>query len=193
MNRDTPEPKVGIWRAIGDLLNLSLRQVLWPEGLPALVIGGGGAVLILRTTHLPARLSVMSGLLGLAGALLAVVFAALALVVSIPSSRYLRALSETKRGMQGFLDSFLVAVGTQLGIILFALGYRLVAADVPRLVEHLAFYCLGTVFVFGLLDVAALARSLVRHGIYRAALAETEADEDQPGADVRQLRRDSGS
>jgi hypothetical protein len=185
-------PQVGVWRAIGGLFNLPAKNLLWPEGVPALVIGGGGAVLALRASHLPARVSAMSDLLFLSGAVLAVVFAALALVVSIPSSAYLRELSETRRGIQGFLDPFLVAVGIQVLLILLALGYKLAATGLPRVAEHIAFYAVGCIFVYGLLDVAALARSLIRHGIYRAALARQADDDDDGGADVHRLRRDTG-
>jgi hypothetical protein len=187
-----PPPKVGVWRAILGLANLPLKRLLWPEGLPAVVVGGGGAALALRACGLSTRVGAMSDLLGLAAALLAVVFAALALVVSIPSASYMRALSENKRGIQGFLDPFLVAVGTEVLLIVLALGYMLAAPGVPRTVEHIAFYVIGFVLVYGLLDIAALARSLIRHGIYRATLAQREDNGDDGGADVRPLRRGTG-
>lgn len=184
------QPKVGVWRAILGLGDLRIKQLLWPEGLPALLLGFGGAVLIVRATSLSTRTSVTGGLVTLAGALLAVSFAALAIVVSLPSSRYLRALSEgEKGGIQRFLDPFLVSIGMQLAIILLALGYGLLSPHVPRTVEHVAFYSLGFLFVFGLLDIAALARSLVRHGILRSLAAVVENEEDEQGsADVRPLR-----
>jgi steroid 5-alpha reductase family enzyme len=186
------EPAVGIWRAFGTLGNVPAKRLLWPEGLPALIIGIGGAVLIVRASGLPGRIAVMPVLLGLAGAILAVVFVALALVVSIPSPRYIRMLGETEGGAQAFLSPFLVAVGTQITIVFLALGYMLAAARVPRVVEHLVFYGIGLIVVFGLLDVAALARSLVRHGINRSITAAQEGDESESGrADVHQLRRDT--
>jgi hypothetical protein len=188
-----PPPKVGVWRAIVGLINLPAKRLLWPEGLPALLVGGGGAALVLRACGLSTRVGAMGGLLGLAGGLLAVVFAALALVVSIPSASYMRALSETGRGIQGFLDPFLVAVGIQVLLILLALGYMLAAPGIPRIAEHIAFYLIGCVLVYGLLDIAALARSLIRHGIYRSVLAiKEDGDGDEHSADVHPLRRDSG-
>ena len=189
MSEVPPLPKVGVWRAILGLGNLSAKRVLWPEGLPALLIGGGGAVLVVRATSVSTRASATDALVVLAGALLAVSFAALAIVVSLPSSRYLRALSEVRGGIQTFLDPFLVAIGTQLAIILLALGYELFAPHIPWAVEHGTFYVLGFVFVFGLLDVAALARSLVRHGILRSMAAAAEDAEDEQGGDVHPLRR----
>jgi hypothetical protein len=190
VNAIPPPPKVGVWRAILGLGDAKVKHFLWPEGLPALLIGGGGAVLVVRATSVSTRASATSALVVLAGALLAVSFAALAIVVSLPSSRYLRALSEVRGGIKAFLDPFLVAIGTQLAIILLALGYELFASHVPWEVEHGAFYVLGFVFVFGLLDVAALARSLVRHGILRSMAAAMEDVEDEQGSgDVHPLRR----
>jgi small-conductance mechanosensitive channel len=193
VSRTAPDPgaKVGVWRALGSLGDLSIKELLWPEGLPALVVGGGGAALALRTCGLSTRIGAVEDLLALAGPLLAVVFAALALVVSIPSSNYMRALSESGRGIKAFLDPFLLTAGTQALIILLAFGYLLVAASVSRTVEHIAFYVIGAVFVYGLLDIIALARSLVRHGIYRTTLARIEAEGDDASGRVRPLRRDS--
>lgn len=76
--------------------------------------------------------------------------------------------------------------------MLLAFGYMLAAAGVSRTVEHIAFYAIGAVFVYGLLDILALARSLVRHGIYRTTLARIEAEGDDGGGKVHTLRRDAG-
>jgi small-conductance mechanosensitive channel len=187
-----PGANVGVWRALAGLGDLSLKELLWPEGLPALVVGGGGAVLALRACGLSTRIAAMEDVLGLAAALLAVVFAALALVVSIPSSNYMRAMAESGRGIKAFLDPFLLAAGTQALIVLLAFGYLLVAAGVSRTVEHIAFYAIGAVLVYGLLDIVGLARSLVRHGIYRTMLARIEAEGDDRGGKVHTLHRDVG-
>ena len=194
MTEPPPEPKVGVWRAVARLGQYRFVDVVWPEGLPALVVGIGGTVLLLRTSHLPARIALVSDLPALAAVLLAVVFAALALVVSIPSARYIRELAKTEGGIQTFLDPFLVAVGTQIAVILSALTYVLLAAHVSRPVEHAAFYAIGFLFVFGLLDIVGLARSLVRHGINRSIMAASEESPDETGgADVHPLHRERGS
>jgi hypothetical protein len=179
-------PKVGIWRAVLSLGDLRVKQLLWPEGLPALVLGGGGAFLVVRATSLSTRVAATGNLVVLAGALLAISFTALAIVVSLPSSHYLRAMAQGQGGIQAFLDPFLVAVGTQLALILLAFGYQMFAAHVARPVEHACFYALGFLLMFGLLDVGALARSLVRHGILRSRAAVDEL-EDADSA-VRPLR-----
>jgi hypothetical protein len=188
-------PKVGVWRALARLGDFKVRELIWPETICGLVVGGGGAVLIVRNTPLSDRMDVMGDVLALAGALLAVVFTALALVVSIPSVDYIRKMAETPGGgMIRFLDPFLVAVGTQAVVVLLALGYKLMAEHVSFQVEHAAFYVAGFLFVFGLLDVVALARSLVRHGLNRATEALRGASPENGGS-VRRLdeRRGGGS
>jgi hypothetical protein len=102
----SPDLKVGVWRAVGRLGDLRVRQLLWPEGLPSLVIGGGGAFFIVRATAASTRVSAASDLVVLGGALLAVSFTALAIVVSLPSNRYLKAMAEGGGGMRVFLDPF---------------------------------------------------------------------------------------
>lgn len=176
------KPRVGVWRALARLGEYKVRELIWPEGVFGLVLGLGGAVVIVHATKLPDRLDVVGDVLALSGALLAVVFTALALVVSIPSEKYIRLLAETPNGgMIRFLDPFLIAVGTQAAIIVLALAYKLAAHDVSRAIEHSAFYAMGFLLVFGLLDVVALARSLVRHGVNRGIEALNSA-EDAGGA-----------
>jgi hypothetical protein len=197
MSHPKEMPKIGILRAVGGLANYQLKDVLWPEGLPALLIGLGGSIMVVRATKLTVRLSAVGSLVGLSAALLAVVFAALAILVALPASRYLSALAATKpdespSGFQRFLNPYLVAVGTQVTILLLAVAYGLVARRIPADVEHVAFYVIGFFFVYGLLDIAGLARSLVRHGVFRS---EESATADEPSGDVRRLRdrRDSAA
>jgi hypothetical protein len=181
------DTKVGVWRALGEF---KLREAIWPEGLLAIVIGVGGATAALHVTKLPERLSIAGDLLFLSGALLAVVFAALAIVVSLDSPSYLLMLHDTPEGgMRRFLDPFLVAVGTQIAVVFLGLGYRLLAASLGTWPERAMFAVLGFLFVFGLLDIAALARQLVRHGILRAADAALTGAEkgQQRGGAVRNL------
>lgn len=177
---------VGIWRALGEF---KLKDALWPEGLLALVLGGGGAALVIGVTTHAERLSTTGTILALAGGFFGIVFASLAIVVSLPSTSYLRMLGDTPEGgMRRFLDPFLVAVGTQVALVLLCVAYRLVSADVTSWIEHVSFGAVGFLFVFGLLDIAALARQLVRHGILRAADAALEAKE-RDGANSGSVRR----
>ena len=119
--------KVGIWRSLGDL---KVRSLIWPEGSFALLIGVGGSIWVICNSPATSRVSASSSMLAVSGALLAVVFTALALVVSLPLGSYLRMLGQTSGGMKQFLDPFLTAVGTQITVILLALAYRLGATAV---------------------------------------------------------------
>lgn len=188
---DEPDIRVGVWRALWSLKDAKVKQVLWPEGLPSIVIGVGGGVLLIRASAVATRVSAASTVVIIASALLAVTFTALAIIVALPSSRYLSAMGEGDDGMRPFLDPFLIAVGVELGVILLGLGYGLFAKHVAPWIEHGAFCLLALLFVYGLLDVAALARALAKHGIVRAWDAQHEpADGVAPeGGEVKSLRR----
>jgi hypothetical protein len=185
---EPPAPRVGVWRAFGALGHYQFVDAVWPGVVFGLVIGAGGATLAIKGTDTAIRVEAAAEILTLSGVLLAVTFAALAFVVAIPSGGYLRLLGETKEGgMRNFLDPFLVAVGVQIGLILLAIAYRLFANSVSSPVEHLAFTGLGFLVVFALLDIAALARQLVLHGILRAREAIIEAEETEGVASVKRL------
>lgn len=183
------ERPVGVWRAVRRLGDYKLREALWPEVIFASLIGGVGAVLVVRATKVSERIDAMGDVLALSGAFLAVVFAALAIVVSLPSTSYLKTLGDTQGGgMRIFLDPFLVAVGTQIAVVLIAIGYRFAATDVDWKIEHGVFYVVGFLFVFGVLDLAGLARQLVKHGVLRAVDAAINEDERaQREAQIRRL------
>lgn len=189
--RDIPglQERVSVWRAVAALGDYRVKDALWPEVVCAVVIGGGGSALVVRGGDLASRVAVIGDVLVLAGALLAVVFAALAVVVSLPSTKYLRLLGETPgTGMRTFLDPFLVAVGTQVGLIIASLAYRFAAIHIAWWIEHVAFYAIASIFVFGVLDIAGLARQLVRHGVLRAAAAALDDDGGEVGSgEIRRL------
>ncbi|MEX2105647.1 MAG: hypothetical protein WD810_02005 [Solirubrobacterales bacterium] len=173
---------VGVWRALWRLGDYRLKHLLWPEGLPALVVGVGGAAALVRVGSVADRMAMMDTIVQLAVALLAVVFTALAIMVALPAGSYLRALQKDDAesdGMQRFLEPFLLTLGVEVAVVLLALGYSLSADAVSATVEHGSFYALGFLVVYGLLDVVALARSIVRHGIGRAQDAVREAQRDE--------------
>lgn len=188
--RRGPE-KIGIWRAAWRLSDLSLKRLLWPEGLPALVLGGGGAVLLVGASSVADRTGQMNSVVQLSAALLAVVFTALAIMVALPSGRYLQALQRDdpeSDGMRRFLEPFLLTLGVEMTVLLLALAYPLAAESVTAPVEHAVFYVLGFLVVYGVLDVAALARSVVRHGIGRAKESVREAERDGAVAHLEDRR-----
>jgi uncharacterized oligopeptide transporter (OPT) family protein len=73
-------------------------------------------------------------------------------------------------------------------VIILALAYSLSADALPVWVEHVSFYVLGFLVVYGLLDVVALARSVVRHGIGRAVESVREAQGGESVTDIGHRR-----
>ncbi|HEX5593638.1 MAG TPA: hypothetical protein VFX35_09865 [Solirubrobacterales bacterium] len=173
------------------MADYKVKKILWPEGVPALVIGAGGAFALAEVTELSSRVALMPTLLQVSAAFLAIVFTALAIMVALPSGRYLSALQKDdpeSDGMASFLSPFLVAVGTQIVLLIIGAGYILAADHVSAAVEHASFCLLGFLFVYGLLDIAALARALVKHGIMRAQDAAREYEEQQNVRSLPQRR-----
>jgi glucan phosphoethanolaminetransferase (alkaline phosphatase superfamily) len=129
------------------------------------------------------RHEVVALVAALGGAFVAVVFTALAIVVSLPSSSYLRMLAETPQGgMWRFLSPFLIALGTQALVVALSLAYWLMGDHVRSLFEKGAFVVLAFFFTFGLADLAALGRNLVKHGILRAHDALLQDDRGRRSA-----------
>ena len=55
MSSGSDMPKVGIMRAIIGLGDYRLRDLIWPEGLPALVLGAGGTEVVRIVVELRRR------------------------------------------------------------------------------------------------------------------------------------------
>jgi hypothetical protein len=185
--------EAGIWRAFRALGDYKFKDVLWPEITLGVILGAGGSVLVIHSTTVDERIALAGEVLTLAGVLLAVTFAALAFVVSIPSGSYLRMLGETRDGgMRRFLDPFLVAIGTQIALIVLAFAYRIFADSVPRQLEHVVFAVMACLLLFALFDIAALARQLVRHGILRAIDSTLNEPADGDDQNVHSLSERKG-
>jgi hypothetical protein len=163
--------EVGFWPLLADQ---SLRETFGsPEFLAAVVLGGGGAALMAATTTVDARIAVSGDVLLIAAALLGIVFAALALVVSLFSDSYLRLLNSAPGGgIRVFLAPFMIALGLQVGALLGAVTYRAAASLMPGWAEAAGFVLLALVFVWAVLDVVALARSVLLHALNRTRQAE---------------------
>lgn len=182
--------RVGFWNALG---RQNLRSVAGLETLTALAVGISGSVWLLHVGNLEDRTILVNSYVGLAGALLGIVFAALALVVALFTTEYLRFLDEdgSGDGVIEFLSPFMIAIGLQIGVLLGAVAYGAGASHIPDKVEAWWFGTVTTLFLIAALDVIALARSVVMHGVARAklkTLAVTDIDERRA-----EQRRKSGS
>lgn len=138
-------------------------------------------MLLVNATALRDRQAVAGDLLVVIGPLLGIVFAALALVVSFMSDRYLMLLHEhPEGGLRKFLAPFMVAVGLHVGTLILAVGYRAASGHLPAeapLLEQALFVALTFLFVWAVLDVVALARNVMAHAFTRAR-AEQVAQSD---------------
>jgi small-conductance mechanosensitive channel len=150
---------------------MRLRAVFSTEIIVGAVIGVVCARLLVGNGTVTDRVGVAGDFLELSGALLGIVFAALALVVALISQEYLRHLDEnTDGGVLAFLSPFMIAIGIQVAVFMGAIGYRAFAADLPEKWEHWVFSGVTVLFAVAALDVVALARNVLLHGLARARL-----------------------
>jgi hypothetical protein len=157
--------RFGFWGAVG---RLQLSDLVAPEILFGLALGGSGAWLLVSRTTVTERVGSAGDYLALVAALLGVVFAGFALVISLMSDRYLRLLGPPDDGVVNFLSPFILATGLQVGTILGTVAYRAGAPYLPPKLEPWAFGAISVLFAISVLDVVALARSLMMHGVARA-------------------------
>lgn len=155
----------GFWRSLRKLRG---EDILSVELLVALVLGVAGGLVLLDQTSLEGRLEVTSDFLIVIGPLLGVVVAAFALVVSLLSDTYMRALNEHPDGVSAFLRPFLVAIGIQVATLLLVVAYRAGSSHISSPAEGASFVILSFMFVYAVADVVALARGLFAHGVTRA-------------------------
>lgn len=172
---------VGFWRS---LRKLSGEDIFGPEVLTALLLGVGGGTALLGQTTSAGRAGIAVDFLYVVAPLLGVVFAAFALVISLFSDDYIRVLNEHPDGVAAFLRPFLVTIGLQVGTVLLAIAYRAGATLVPSQVEVGTWLALCFLFVFALLDVVALGRGVLLHGVTRAEEIKIRDLEKQSGGTV---------
>lgn len=171
----TRRRQVGFWASFG---GIRLGQLVQPEFLGALVIGGGGALASLWFASATERLNLVESFVVLAASLVGVIFAAMTLVVSLLSGEYMRWLRHASDGVKGLLAPFMVAIGLQVGVVLGSVAYRLAASHAPVQIEKSAFVLLSFLFTFALLDIVAVARNVFVHGLLRESVNELEELQD---------------
>lgn len=160
--------EVGFWRAIG---RLRLRDVFSVETVSSIVLGSGLGVALFFLGTLRDRVEVSGLFVGVAAALVAIVFAGVALVTSLLSDSYLRLLEASDSGVLGFLRPFMIAVGVQIATVLGAVGYSALAKFMPPGVEPWLFGLLAVFFVASCLEVVVLMRSVFMHALLRTKFA----------------------
>jgi MFS family permease len=155
----------GFWGSLG---RMQFRDLKAPEIVSGVLIGAGLAVTLAYVDNLAGRRAVSGDYLVISGALLGIVFAAFALVIALMSDAYLRWLEDNQSGIVPFLSPFMVSVGLQVGALLGAVLYRATASHMPGTAEKWFFGVISVLFFTAALDVVALARMVLLHGIARA-------------------------
>ena len=171
--------EVGFWASVG---RLRVGDLWSPEIIGGVLLGVGAGVLAERYTQVDARVTIAGDFMAPAATLIGVVFAALALVVALMSDEYLRMLGSVKGGVLAFLGNFMLVIGLLVGSLLSAVVYRATAARLPTAVEQWAFGALAVLFAVSTLEVVALTRSVLMHGLARGRLLEVsdlDAQRDQ--------------
>lgn len=169
---------VGFIAALG---NTKIKSILWPEGTLAILFGLVGSSLAIEYIDLHLRVEAASDALRVLSSLLGMVLAGLMLVITISNDEYMRLLGRSSVGVVGFYQPFILAIGLQVLTILLLIAYRAIARDLGGL-EEWFFRVIAVLFIFALLDIVALARSLLMHAVTRAMqsdIPKDDATEDQ--------------
>lgn len=162
----------GFWAAVS---GLKIKELFSAEIVVGVLIGGCIATLQVLWGDDKSRVGIAGDFLAITSALLGVVFAAFALLVAFFSPGYVALLNSLETGVKGFLQPFLLGIGVQVMVILGIVVFRALPAGTPDWLEIAAFYLLSVFFAAALMDVVALARSVLIHGVLRARHETAEA------------------
>lgn len=161
--------ELGFWSAVGRLRFATLARA---EFVGAIGLGIFGGLKLTGLTSLRTRVAVVGDFLPMGAALLAIVFAAFSLVVSLMNDDHLRRLRQAEGGLRAFLSPFIVSIGAFTALIIGAVSYRAAASLVSAAVERWLFVSLCFLFVFTALDLLALSRNVFAHAILREKAQE---------------------
>lgn len=171
--------QVGFWAAVG---RLRLSDVLSVETIASLILGGGLGWLLWRFEDVDKRSEVAGLYVGVVAALVAIVFAGLALVASLLSDSYLRLLETGDSGVLGFFRPFLIAVGIQISTVIGSLLYSALAGTIPNVIEPWLFGAVSVFFFASCLEVVVLTRSVLMHALLRSKFAASIESTKQRGS-----------
>ncbi len=168
--------KFGFWYIF---FEYKKSQLAGKEGIAALLIGGGGGIEVVRLTSVIQRIAITGDFLTLISALVGVVLAGFALVVAFLSDSYTLQLQKNPKGVRAFFAPFMVNIGIDVGLVIGVVAYRAVAASLPHFLEKTFFVVLAMVFIFAALNIIALTRTVMAHGVTRAELITMDQLEKQ--------------
>lgn len=177
--------EVGVW---GSLTRPSLRDYFSLEYIASVVIGVVGTLLLVHFVATDKRVGMAGDFLSISAALVGVVVAAMALVVSLMSDEFIRFLegadSEEKpykfsfgtSKILNFLAPFMVVIAIQIATVLSTVFYRAFASIVPSIWEHWIFGLVLVFFVLSCLEVITLARSIFMFALLRSGFVMRTSD-----------------
>jgi hypothetical protein len=145
------------------------------EALFAVIIATAAGIPIVHLTKVADRIAIAGDFLTLVSAVLGLLLAAFALVVAFFSESYTMLLqSANPKGVRAFFSVFMINIGVDVGVVIATIGYRAAASYLPSLVEKIAFVVLAALFIYAVLNVVAVSRNVMAHGVTRAELIELE-------------------
>jgi hypothetical protein len=168
------------WRIVGERWSWRLFGY---EGLAAAVIALAGGIPLTHLTKVGDRISTAGDFLTLISVVLGLMLAAFALIAAFMGDNYTLLLQRTgAQGVRGFFAVFMLNIGIDVGFVLAAVSYRSAASYLPHDVEKVFFVVLIFGFVYVILNIVAVTRTVMAHGVTRARLIELEEKERQQGA-----------
>lgn len=184
----TDKPDHSLRRQVGAIHAIrqtGTMRLAWPEGIVALALGGGGAATLVGIGSVDESIQVAGALLTVAIALIAVTFAAFAILIAYLSDQYMLLLDRaSSKGFPAFLQPFMVAVTIQSMVIVIALGYQAFARHLPLWPQRVTFVVLGTLAIYAVVDVIAISRELSMHALTRLRHLQSTERREQASADA---------
>jgi len=150
--------EVGVW---GSLSRPNLREYFSLEYISSVSIGVSITLLLVHFVTVDKRVGMAGDFLSISAALVGVVVAAMALVVSLMSDEFIQFLESTDSEEQpykfsfknskilNFLAPFMVVIAIQITTVLTTVFYRAFASIVPVIWEHWIF---GLILILFLLS-----------------------------------------
>lgn len=173
----------GFWAAVGAL---KLREIFSAELISGTVIGAVISWFQIVNGSLESRTDVVANFLLVVPALLGIVFAGFALLVAFLSLDYMRFLNSSGSGVKAFFRPFMIAIGFQVGLIVLSTLVLAIGAFIPSVLEQALFTVASLLFGCAVLEIIALARSVLMQSSVRARFEEVT---NTPEATVTDLKK----
>lgn len=115
----------------------------------------------LRVTTTTAFVSIITALLG-------IIFAGFAMVVAFLSPKYLSFLDQSEEGVKKFFRPFMIAIGMQCILLFLAIFHMSLGLVLDHVTELVLFWITSVAFAWNVVDIVALARSVMMQASVRA-------------------------